>query len=898
MRGRNEALPRSDSPLNAKQETCACGRPAALLSWCIDCFGEQTRTLRAATAHDRALQEFQAGTRFGLGRFRLVEPLGQGGMGTVWLADDEQMSTGGAPEQVALKFILTEGPPDMELVDLLRKEVRAALRLSHPNIVRVHSWHEHAGEPVFYSMEFVPGLNLKQLLDAQPTGRFTCRELSPLLLQLVEALDYAHREVGLVHRDLKPANLLVTPDGRLKLADFGLARPPVSENVWATTAGGTLYYASPAQRRGAAPTPADDIYSLGAVLYHLLTGYVPFSPEALAGEQHPPPPVHPWRLLPHKFTGYREITSEAAATILRCLSAEPDDRPQDIPTFWKWWKAGPRDEEAPNAGTAYLQILKNLVQAAVMVGLLGVVLAASWKSGLDKVLEKHAPRIALMAQRIEQRISAQMKTKAMAQAEPRRPDTLPLSLTDDPPARPAQVRNPASLRLAFKAKRPESLTVELHAVAADGLGETSARLMSFNQMTPDGELVVTNLAPGNYRVEAGTGTRKIGTNWIQLELTLVSGTNSANIDLAPGGLRLFVSQKVPFELLDSWGNLVKAVSTESFSHTWSSQRNASIFYARPLQEVRLLAGRYRFRSSQGTANRLEPMETSFEVRAGQITTNWVALTPWRTPRMTSYWSNTLQMRLLPQRSGTSSFLAARTETTVGQFAEFADARQLPSMSLESIGSDGATNAGKTWRNAFDNQSENHPVVGVSWDDAIGFCAWLTLREQGERRLTKRQRYALPSTEQWSAMVGASGYPWGTEYPPEAQHGNYAGQELKGDHWPVPWNDLLLESKDPGSPRTVGVEAHQDLDGFTHLGGNAAEWCDDWYRSGMNNTSGWDVKSERLKDDRGGRHYRVVRGGSWFDEDRDMLRSETHWAEPPDTRNDRIGFRVVLVEDPE
>ena len=213
--------------MSTEGESCRCGQKAVLLGRCLVCFGILTETLQTIPKAAPRPAILRAGQRFTTGRFTLIELLGEGGMGQVWLADDKES----IPREVALKFIGGDGHHNAELVELLRKEVGAALRLSHRNLVRVHSLHVNEKEPVFYSMEFVPGLDLKRLLEQQPEGRFSCRELQSLLGQLVDALIYAHEQVGLVHRDLKPANILVTPGGQLKLADFGLARPDNADHV-------------------------------------------------------------------------------------------------------------------------------------------------------------------------------------------------------------------------------------------------------------------------------------------------------------------------------------------------------------------------------------------------------------------------------------------------------------------------------------------------------------------------------------------------------------------------------------------------------------------------------------------------------------------------------------------
>ena len=814
-------------------------------------------------------------------------------MGTVWLADDELMSADGAPEQVALKFILGGGEPDAGLISLLRKEVRAALRLSHANIVRVHSWHENPGEPVFYSMEFVPGMDLKRLLATQPRGRFTCAELDPLLFQLVEALNYAHEQAGLVHRDLKPANLLITPEGRLKLADFGLTRPPVAGDSEGGFACGTWAYASPEQRQGRAPTIADDLYSLGAVLYHLLTGHLPFAPEELARSETPPP-VHPWRLLGSSLQRRREINPEAAATLLRCLSEDPAERPPSVRAFWHWWKTGPPEAE-PHGSQWWLRWIANTALGGLLLALL---LAVSWKVGLDRALEPHFPGFVAMVRKLGHKPPWQQRHES---APSRSTNTMP----------PIAPTPSTTTSVAVKDAAPRTVSLTLHHDAADRgtvllylfrVSETSdaeTTLVSNLNLAPRAGWVLPNLPPGHYRTEAGTGTHRSATSWAQQELVLAAGVTNVAVDFRPGGLLLFLSEPVPFELLDAWGQSVGTVATNNYSHYYLPPNPSAPWRVDSFLGRKLLAGHYRLHLTAWATNTLHlaAHEQDLIVSAGRIATSSMVLPRWATPRIDSDWTNSVLQHLLPAVANGVHFLAARTETTVEQFALFADATHLPDLPVESVTAHGFTNVGKTWRTAFIEQRSNHPVVGVSWFDAVKFCDWLTARERVLGELTSHQSYGLPTAAEWTVLVGTQTYPWGEGFPPDAKAGNYAGGELANADWPPNWTQLLLPTTDTGSVHTVPVGRYADAAHFADLGGNVAEWCDTWYRASLNDLSHWKAPSQRLANDHGGQLYRVVRGGSWFDQDDDLLRSSTHWAERPETRNDRIGFRVVLRENP-
>src|SRR5271154_4718932 len=151
----------------------------------------------------------QPSHKVGAGRFTLVRPLGRGGMGEVWLAQDERLR-----EPVALKFLPPEVRADPAALDDLRRETAKSHRLTHPNIVRIHDFHEPEGEPAFISMEYVEGWTLTAVRVEQPSRVLSWDYLRPRVQQLCAALDYAHFE-NVIHRDLKPGNIMVDTRGRL-----------------------------------------------------------------------------------------------------------------------------------------------------------------------------------------------------------------------------------------------------------------------------------------------------------------------------------------------------------------------------------------------------------------------------------------------------------------------------------------------------------------------------------------------------------------------------------------------------------------------------------------------------------------------------------------------------------
>ncbi len=204
------------------------------------------------------------------GRYQLLEKLGSGGMAEVFRARDPILD-----RIVAIKVLRQDYSNNPEFQEHFRTEARAAANLSHPNIVTVHDF-GFTENLLFIVMEYIPGKDLKQLIRQR--GRFTVEAGIPLIIQACAGLGYAHR-AGLVHCDVKPHNMLVSPDGRLKVTDFGIARAlaTMMPDEKADVVWGSPLYFSPEQARGEAPAPASDVYSLGVVMYELLSGTTPFT---------------------------------------------------------------------------------------------------------------------------------------------------------------------------------------------------------------------------------------------------------------------------------------------------------------------------------------------------------------------------------------------------------------------------------------------------------------------------------------------------------------------------------------------------------------------------------------------------------------------------------------------
>jgi serine/threonine protein kinase len=761
-----------------------------------------TRLHLSEVAIDSSLTDFQGVLPE---RYRLLRELGRGGMGQVILAIDRGPFMTGQ-ELVAIKRLLGPLADDGKSAHAFLRELELTRSIRHPNVVRMFHCEMTSLGP-YIVMEYIDGPNLLEYI--QTNGPLNEAQVTDWFIPLCSALDEAHRE-NIIHRDIKPTNILIDQKGKAFLADFGIARRlNASDHTGTGLGAGTLSYMSPEQLENRPPNASQDIYSLGATLFHALEGKPPFMaatiPALIAAIMSHPPPS------PTK------TPSHLRENILRSLSKNPNERPRSCCGIIESTEPE-RCIEKPQPIRGNQTIETNDESS----------LAERGKN--VRQFDKKQP-IIFVSIVLFVAVTVAFSVPLLKSLYPVRSDTEAFSI-DSP--------------LGNESKREGSIE------SASELGPNPERkersiVESADSVTPApvGHDVKPEAAPFN--LEANNSSSTLNESTRQLEKS-----NTTEVPHVPNSASMAESEDKTSFAKESDSPI------PSLSQEFEKRLLDSEFHENRILSIRMI------RIPKGTFI----MGSSDDERE--------AVKKWDSKYLFTLTDEMSQQQTTIQED----FYCSIYEVTRGQFETFVDLTGYkPESELDRT-------TRQNWRSPGFPQAPNHPVVGVTWNDANEFSLWLTRHSQKLGIIPNDQAYRLPTEAEWeyAARAGSTGwYSFGDAPEKLIQYGNTADWSYSQNH-----NDRYgVVSGNDGNIYTSPVGSYEpNAFGLFDMHGNVFEWCLDDFKSANSGTS---VKTDNTRHD----GQRTIKGGSWG-HGAAYSRSATRYKMPSSDHDTKyVGFRIIL-----
>jgi formylglycine-generating enzyme required for sulfatase activity len=771
-------------------------------------------------------------------KYRLENKLGEGGMGSVFRARRLFID-----DFVAIKFVRTEVLANPEFRQRFYQEARVAARLKHPNVVTVHDFGETPDGLIYLVMEFLAGTSLGELL--KQTGPLALDRVIDIGLQICEALHCMH-ENNVIHRDLKPDNIMLVQDGKgseiVKVVDFGVAKI-LESNARLTRYQvriGSPVYCSPEQYLGQPVDHRTDLYGLGIIFYECLTGQVPFDAlnetELHAAILNKMPPR-----LDEKIS---TVTRPTADLVQWLLAKNPNDRPRNAAEVNKCLHAlrrfqktrqvdrTPGRVEQSNPNTLFI---KSVIEPAPAKTRL-------IKPGPTK------PSRSTPQKRLKRRVFLILGFIVMAFFfiwKTLHDPTMPSSYFAQAfrQWQRATKKSMANEKTANRNVAPPLADKSMPALSNDGEKKTTAPASSKpeNDPAPQGELTnnTTRLAVAATTNDHSKAVRELrsGPPLTRMESSRANrpASSANNKAKKPGASRRGETKAEKRSLMDRRLSLNSPVQPK---------KSDSIVSAIPAGMVMIKETEFMCGDIFGDGN---PNEKPVH------------------------------------RVRVASFLIGHCEVTNREYLAFVKATggHLPEwMNPDSKYhyQTGTDDFYKKLGPALYNL--DHPVVGVSWQDAVTYCEWLSKKGS--------IKYRLPTEAEWELAArggnNAIKYSWGNDAPKLVRGGNVGDEALKAifPNWPVIWrayNDSYAYTAPVGKFGANGL-------GIYDMTGNVLEWCSDWYDENYYQKQEWDRPTGPPQGTE-----RVIRGGSWSDTPAKLRLSYRRGA-PPTFRSNNLGFRVA------
>lgn len=790
-------------------------------------------------------------------KYRLENKLGEGGMGSVFRARRLFID-----DFIAIKFVRPEVVTNPEFRERFYQEAKVAARIKHPNVVTVYDFGETPDGMLYLVMEFLEGMSLGEMLKKR--GALPLEQVIEIGVQIGEALYYMH-ENNVIHRDLKPDNIMLIQDGKgvevVKVVDFGVAKI-LEANTRLTRYQariGSPVYCSPEQYLGQPVDHRSDLYGLGMIFYECLSGNIPFDAvseaELRAAILHKMPPRLDNRALP--------MSGHMADLVQWLLAKDPNDRPRNAAEVNKCLHTLRRGQRAPrsvpekkspsappvaNAAVEKTQVMEAngiAINHSVVLPILETDHAASRKKPAGKKIDGQAPRL-------QARPEAQRR-EARQPAKPRKARRLRRVIV-------------GLVLILFTALpiwkfSPYPLTPTLFSEVLQEFSAQVKNLTAWSSKTsPEKQAKTKAASPPTRPTEASTPASNL----------------VAKASVQPPAAS---------------GNAAEAISPTAPSNT-----------SAPANTVRLPAatvskGREARRNSAGReeskpTNNLPVENRSRVTPAARIENSpkvpltlpddMVLIKGMEFKRGDLFGDGSANEKPI-HAVRVGDFLIGQHEVTNREYLAFVKATggNLPEWMRPDSKYHYQTGADPFYKKlgpALYNL--DHPVVGVSWQDAIMYCAWLSLKGS--------YKYRLPTEAEWELAArggnNAVKYSWGNGAPLLARGGNVSDEALKKvfPDWPVIWRAYNDNYVFTAPVAKFGA----NVLGIYDMTGNVAEWCSDWYDETYYQKQVWDQPPGPAQGTE-----KVIRGGSWSDTPA-KLRIAFRRSAPATFRSNNLGFRVA------
>ncbi len=856
-----------------------------------------------------------------LPQYEILGILGRGGMGAVYKGRQAKLD-----RIVAIKVLpetFTKGDDQLNFVKRFEQEAKAMAKLDHPAILSVYDFGETAEGELYFVMEFVDGMDIHQYLKLHG-GKLPQEHALSICAHVLDALEYAHAH-GIVHRDIKPANILLNREGRIKIADFGLAKKfgdhadaEAPALTMSNVAVGTPDFVAPeALDRDQVPDHRADLYAVGVMLYQMLTGKLPRGNYQMPSELNPEIDPRLDEIVSTAMAAdpdYRYGSAGAvradldlvlSSPLARVAAGEPSGAVKAVVPV----TTSLRGKKAPPKPASKTPLVVGLGAAALVIA--GLVILLAGKRGepetlpalLPEVIVEKTPALPLQAATPASGAPAEKTPEPIAKSDTVVPNAEEIVAPASPPVNSsegmkaaAMAESPAEAAESERKVEPSGKTGETPVLpSTDPLANLPGLQTRLNGYLKARRTQLAELATKYGRTldsrlnqAADAGDLKVTTAFDEEKLrvaTLVASlaapatdpraavSHSPALPELPEG-----SPETLVILRETWTNESRKLLAALDAALQQSLQalEVELTKARDLEKARaVLAYRESLASETSvvaSVGQAAPLPS--ELKRTQPAAGAAALQS--SPDLTratkdAPFENSLGMKFVPVKD--TDVLFCIHEVRYKDYAAYA---------AEAKGIDGS------WRDqrgdgfAPTDRPEDHPVMKVNWDDAQAFCDWLSRKES--------KRYRLPTDREWSVAVGIgraekwksdttpatvfkepTTLPWGNEWPPPKGAGNYS-DESRRERASHP-DAKYIDGYDDTFPTTAPVMSFEpNKIGLYDLGGNVWEWCEDWY------------------DD--SKETRVMRGSAWYLAVRSHLHSSNRVGLRPAARAEVYGFRIV------